>query len=400
MTSENTHRKIRYIGIAVVFLIFSLVSAVLSWRFSEKHREVLEINRADASNFWGGAINQSAPQVTYLLKPARFNKDGKEVEAAEYKYRVPASDIKVKLKLSSRDIGNMTFAGYDVSFDAEYTVENPFDKGYLVNFYFPIPTDVSKLDSFMVTVDGKEYAGDEDYSKYFNPGEKHTIHVSYTSRGLGDWSYGMGNYQGKIPHFRLELTTDFADIAYPEGGMTPTASNIDKNNGRAKLVWEFSNLVASNNIGIVIPRPLDIGKATSGILSFVPLALVFFLGLLLLITAIKDRHLHAMHYLFITAGFFVFHILMSYLVVLVPLGVAFLISTAVSAIMTIGYAVLIRKGWPVIFASALGLLLFQIGFSVAQFFPQIRGLLLALIIITGLGIAMALTARTDWKTKF
>jgi hypothetical protein len=403
--SRGTTRIIRYVWLVVIFIAFSLAALILGARVAIKHSQLTTSNETGVSGRWGGAITQLPPVVTYLFEPERYDKDGNVVKAAVVQRKMPASDISVDLGLSYRQRGQMQFPGYEVAFQATYVVENPFDQILPVYFNFPIPQHSGLLKDFVITVDGEPYRGDQDFSdgvdwqRFLAPGDTHTIRITYTSRGMGDWSYGLSNYQGDISHFKLHLTSNFADIDYPEGSMVPTRMGIDEKEDKAELVWEFTNLVSGQNIGVTIPSPLDVGKATSGILFFVPLALLFFLGLILLLTSIRGMPIHPMHFLFITGGFFVFHILMSYLVVLVPLVWAFVISFAASCLMTMGYAALIRKGWVVVFSTGLGILLFQLGFSLAQFFPNIRGLIIALIIIAGLGLAMGFTARVDWKGK-
>ena len=403
--TKQTSRIARYVGLAIIFIAFSLAAVILGARVVIKHNQLTLSNEMGVSGRWGGAITQLPPVVTYLFEPERYDKDGNVVKAAVIQRKMPASDIAVDLALSYRQRGQMQFPGYEVAFEASYIVENPFDESLPVSFNFPIPQHSGLLKDFIITVDGEPYRGDQDFSdgvdwkKNLAQGDRHTINIAYTSRGMGDWSYGLSNYQGDISLFKLHLKSNFADIDYPEGSMVPTLMSVDETSDSAELAWEFSNLVSGQNIGVTIPRPLNVGKATSGILFFVPFALLFFLGLILLLTSVRGVSLHPMHFLFITGGFFVFHILMSYLVVLVPLVWAFVISLAASCLMTMGYAALIRKGWVVVFSTGLGILLFQLGFSLAQFFPNIRGLIIALIIIAGLGLAMGFTARVDWKGK-
>lgn len=402
---KNPGRVVRYVGLLLIFIAFSIAAAVLGARVAIKHDRVSATNEMGVSGRWGGAISQPAPVVTYLFEPAIYDKEGNIVKYEVVQRKMPASDIDVDLSLSYRQRGQMKFPGYSVAFQATYVVENPFKESLPVYFNFPIPQHSGLLKDFIITVDGEVYKGDQDFSNgvdwqtFMVPGDTHTICIVYTSRGMGDWSYGLSTYQGDISYFRLHLISDFANIDYPEGTMAPEKMEINEDADKADLIWEFENLVSGQNIGVTIPQPVDVGKATASILFFVPLALIFFLGLILILTSIKGMTIHPMHYLFITGGFFVFHILMSYLTQLVPLFWAFGISFTVSAVMTVGYAALIRKGWVVMFSSALGLVLFQLGFSLAQFFPQVRGLMLALIIIAGLGISMGFTARVDWKGK-
>ncbi|MBN2380534.1 hypothetical protein JXM67_12105 [candidate division WOR-3 bacterium] len=407
-----SNKALRYVIIAIIYVVFTLAAVVLGCRIQTKNTNLLVSNRADVYDHWGSAIVQYAPTVSFLFEPARYNDKGELVKEAVMEYETPASDIEVNISSSPRTSGKMRFPGYQVDFNATYVFSNPFDvtlPSYF-NLMLPQDTELESLDSLEITVDGEPYTEDHNYSngidwsKYMLPGETHTITVSYKSRGTGNWEYILSNYHDLIPHLKLRLTTDFLNIDYPVGTKAADTLVIDKDKGSAEFLWVLKNSITGQNIGVVIPEPVDVGKATANIMYFMALGLIFFLGILLLLTSIKDTPLHPMHYLFLTGGFFVFHILMNYLPTLMQEwsgGIiwAFLISVGASALMTLIYATLIRKGKVVIWSSALGLVLFQWGFSLAQFVPKFRGLILALIIIAGLGIAMGFTARVDWKGK-
>ncbi|MBD3285644.1 hypothetical protein GF359_04220 [candidate division WOR-3 bacterium] len=409
---SSSSKALRYVIVAIIYVVFTLAAVVLGCRVQVKNTSVLESNRADVYDHWGSAIAQYAPTISFLFEPARYNSKGELVTDAVMEYETPESNIDVEIISSPRTSGKMRFPGYQVSFNATYVFSNPFDAALPAHFNMMLPqdTELESLDSLEITVDGEIYNEDHNYAngidweKNMAPGETHTITVTYNSRGTGNWEYVLSNYRDLIPLFKLHLTTDFVNIDYPEGTMAADTMVIDKDEGTADLTWTLKNSITGQNIGVVIPEPVDVGKATANIMYFVPLGLIFFLGIILLLTSIKGTPLHPMHYLFLTGGFFVFHVLMSYLPTLMQemaSGVlwAFLISFAASALMTLIYSTLIRKGKVVIWSTALGIALFQVGFSLAQFVPKFRGLILALIIIAGLGIAMGFTARVDWKGK-
>ncbi len=70
---------------------------------------------------------------------------------------------------------------------------------------------------------------------------------------------------------------------------------------------------------------------------FAPVSLLFFFTVLFTVVVLKRIALHPMHYLFIAAGFFAFHILLAYLVDLVDIHRAFWIAAGVSVLLVVGY---------------------------------------------------------------
>ena len=65
---------------------------------------------------------------------------------------------------------------------------------------------------------------------------------------------------------------------------------------------------------------------------------MFFFTVLFTVVVLKKVPLHPMHYLFISAGFFAFHILMAYLVDMINIHAAFWICAAVSVLLVVVHA--------------------------------------------------------------
>ena len=49
-------RVVRYVGIALIFVAFTIAALVLGLRFSTKNKDVLMSNETGVTNRWGGAI--------------------------------------------------------------------------------------------------------------------------------------------------------------------------------------------------------------------------------------------------------------------------------------------------------------------------------------------------------
>ena len=107
-----------------------------------------------------------------------------------------------------------------------------------------------------------------------------------------------------------------------------------------------------------------------------------------------------MHYFFLSASFFSFHLLFAYLVDHLLLELSFLVAAAVSMALVISY--LWRAvGWRfAVIQAGIAQLLFLILFSYAFFFEGYTGLIVTVGAIVTLAVLMQLTARVDWPEVF
>ena len=107
-----------------------------------------------------------------------------------------------------------------------------------------------------------------------------------------------------------------------------------------------------------------------------------------------------MHYLFVAAGFFAFHLLLTYFVGHVNVHLSFLISAVTSVALVTGYlSAALGKKFPWKIAIA-GQLFFLVLFSYSFFIKGITGLTVAIGSVVTLAILMRVTASVDWNKVF
>jgi inner membrane protein involved in colicin E2 resistance len=107
-----------------------------------------------------------------------------------------------------------------------------------------------------------------------------------------------------------------------------------------------------------------------------------------------------MHYLFVTAGFFAFHLLFAYLVDLVNVHLAFTASTITSVGLVTLYlrsALGPRFPWKL---AALGQIVYLVLFSYSFFLEGMTGLTVTIGSVLTLAGLMYATAKLDWTTVF
>jgi inner membrane protein involved in colicin E2 resistance len=166
------------------------------------------------------------------------------------------------------------------------------------------------------------------------------------------------------------------------------------------LKWEASDLITKEGIGVIIPERLNPGPLTSRITYFAPICLLFFFVLVATINVIYKVDIHPMHYLFVAAGFFAFHLLLSYMVGIINIHVAFIISaiTSVTLVTTYLYAALKAKLPLKIIIG--GQLFYLVLFSYTFLLKGVTGLTIAIGSVVTLAVLMKVTANVDWNEIF
>jgi inner membrane protein involved in colicin E2 resistance len=107
-----------------------------------------------------------------------------------------------------------------------------------------------------------------------------------------------------------------------------------------------------------------------------------------------------MHYLFISAGFFAFHILLAYLVDKIEIHYAFWIAAGVSVALVVSYMRLVAGlKFAVVYVGAAHLV-YLVGFSYAFFWTGWTGLTVVIMAIVTLFVLMQATGRLDWNEVF
>ncbi len=316
-----------------------------------------------------------------------------------------ANKVKVELFLEQRRKGLLWFPVFRCGFTGEYSITNnePSSRRFVVHFDFPSPD--ATYDSFKAEIDGQPLnceintANGIDALLTVPSGQTRAFRVQYLSRGVGAWTYKLqsGN-ASRIDKLEMQVTTDFADIDYPEQSISPLKSEISSSG--AILTWQAENLITKHQIGIVMPQKINPGPLVARITFFAPVCLIFFFVALMATAIVGKIDIHPMHYLFVAAGFFAFHLLFAYLVDLVNVHVAFILSTVV----TLGLVNIYLRGtlgagfpWKKI---CLAQVFYLILFSYSFFLKGITGLTITIGSIITLSILMFITRNINWTEFF
>jgi hypothetical protein len=297
--------------------------------------------RASVQELWGQPQTQAAPKVwtTHIEKTSKLNEKGKRViQEIQVTDPVVASKnrIDARLELDPRRKGLLWYSTYRVWFAGDYDVTNTFKDKRKFYVKFAFPTREAIYDNVSLLVNGRQIEPSGDLSQgvestvVLQPAQTAKVHMSYRSQGMDTWHYNFSQDTSvsSVKDFEAVVRTNTEQVDFPSGTVSPDYN--ERAGGGLELRWKSASLVSGFNIGVAMPHKLNPGPFAARLSFFAPVSLLFFFAVLLILGAIKDIRLHPMHYMFLAAAFFAFHLLFSYTVDHVTPFYAFLISSAVS----------------------------------------------------------------------
>jgi inner membrane protein involved in colicin E2 resistance len=129
-------------------------------------------------------------------------------------------------------------------------------------------------------------------------------------------------------------------------------------------------------------------------------SLLFFLTVMVIAGATSGPPLHPMHYWFISAAFFAFHLLLAYLVDHVNLHLAFAVATLTSVTLVATYVRALAGATRLVLTTGAAQIVFLVLFSYAFFLEGFTGLTITIGAIVTLFALMQTTARVAWDEVF
>lgn len=358
---------------------------------------------------WGSPQQQSPPSAVserVVGKVVREVVNGQNIartveETIVTPLALERSRVRVGLDLEQRKKGLLWFPTYRVAFLGDYVFRNTTpSENVTLKLAFPAADAI--YDDLTFIVDGRPVRTNAINGVVAAPvrvpvGGVVRLQTGYRSQGLSNWGYAFGEGVSQVRDFQLDMQTDFEAIDFPPGTLSPTTKSAMKDGW--KLTWRYNNLVTGSRIGMEMPEKIQPGPLAGRISYFAPVSLLFFFFLMFIITTLRRIDLHPMHYFFLAASFFSFHLLLAYLVDHISIHVALVIASVVSLFLVISY-LRIAIGPRFAFVEAgLTQLVYLVGFSYAFFLDGFTGLTITIGAIVTLFVVMQLTARIDWRAK-
>ncbi len=404
--------------IAIIFIFFCSVVAwvVLGGTLVHRTDKAKEFGADAVGQLWGTEQRQRAPRFYYMVAREIEVEAGEGEEPGKIEKRLveepvfvepTGTEVDVDLKLEHRKKGLLWFSTYVVDYRARYSVKNDTPERRKVFVEFSFPATNALYDDFTFRVKDEEVefppnaADSIAASAELAPGETAEVVVGYKSPGLDRWIYSFADGVARVQNFTLNARTDFDDVDFPEGCVSPTAKAKTADGWR--LTWQYKDLVTGYQLGVEMPKKLNPGPIASRMSFFAPVSLLFFFTVLFIVSAVKAGKLpplHPMNYFFLAAAFFAFHLLFAYLADHIDIHLTFLASTLVSCALVFVYVAMARGARYALAYATFPQLMFLVLFSYAFFYPGYTGLVITVGAIVTLAVLMVATARVDWAGKF
>lgn len=411
----------RLTAILFIFCCCTFAWFVLGVSVAHRTGEYDYMLEAEVMRLWGGRHVQGAPQAWIQVIEERTETIAEENDAGETVTRhvtkeverwvpvaIASSDIDVTLQLEHRRKGLIWYDLYEIDFDAAYTLFAPdvVEGPLRVTFTFPSPEAI--YDGFTFHVAGQDGRADDLQGAVvvvldgIEAGQEVPIEIGYRSRGLDTWTYAFREQGvGQVRDFNLTMMTDFTEVDFPAGTISPTdRGELGGGDPAELIVWRFDNLVTGKRIGVDLPNKLNPGPLTRRVTFFAPVSLLFFLTVMVILGITLGHNLHPMHYFFLSTAFFSFHLLLAYLVDHISVHLAFVIAAVVSMSLVISYLRVVVGTHFAVLPAGLAQLVYLVLFNYAFFFQGFTGLTITVGAIVTLFALMQLTAKVDWEQAF
>mgnify|MGYP000434846179 CR=1 FL=1 len=238
--------------ITAIIFIYLLASA--GWIFlgeTTAHRSGESSGKlsGEVAELWGKAVVQKAPSIVddMAKEPVQLGAD--------------ASRIRVHLDLDYRRRGLVWYPTYLCRFEAAYRLDNHEQRARDLRLHLDFPDAAGTYENFSVTIDDQQLrtpvdpATGVDALVALEPGQTKTVKIAYMTRGLWEWRYCPGSHIGRIHDLDLEITTDFEEVDYPLGALSPTSST-KASGGGTTLIWKTGDVITRKDIGVVVPERL------------------------------------------------------------------------------------------------------------------------------------------------
>ncbi|GAB5518383.1 MAG: hypothetical protein RhofKO_06340 [Rhodothermales bacterium] len=419
--------------LAVGFIYFCTVIGwvILGGSVTYRSQTQDEGIRMEVGQLWGGAQVQQAPSVHRVSRvrasevpveasaterEAAAYRASREVEAAAvdptndsraYVMRyepvsLTESNIQVGMDVEHRRKGLLWYGTYTVGFEGAYRFENTTAETGAFRFRFPLAAGGAVYDNFTLRIDGQMLSdvpitdGSAVQVLTLEPGAVALVEVAYGSQGLDDWRYDFGYQVSQVRDFNLSIRAGFDDIDFPAGTLSPTQKKAIE--GGWALGWSYDRLFADADIGLEVPQKLNPGPWVSRVTFFAPVSLFLFFFVLFILSLTRGVHLHPMHYFFLSAAFFSYHLLLAYLVDHFSVYAALIISAVVSMGLVISYMRRVTSPRFALVETGITQFIYLVLFSCTFFLDGYTGLAVTVLSVITLFIAMQLTSHIDWST--
>jgi len=401
----------KIIAIVMIFIFTVVAWMILGASNLARTDKSFSSLKGQVANLYGSRLNIESPRCytkTAKLREETVNNVTRTVEYFEYQnHELIKSDIVINVYLDQRKKGNLWFPTFKARFEGKYTFLIEQEDHNDIYLFSTLGSANSIYNNLYLNINNKDI---DNILPLVNrqdmpviPLDDNTVQliISYEATGMEDIHYLITtnrNNIAQINDFNLVISTDFELHDFPSDMMSPT--HTTKKEKGYDLVWELNKTITGKNIGLIIPNKLNPGQIITRVSFFAPVSLLFFFTVLFMFSVILKVNLHPMHFFFLAATFFSFHLMFSYFSDQLDIYLSFFISAVISLILTVTYMRLISpKKLAFIYSPAIQFI-YLIVFSFSFFFDGITGIIVTICSVITLFIIMQVTGKIDWDEEF
>ena len=316
-------------GIGLAVLALALGWSLFSDRLMQRANRA-DAASADESRLWGGPLLQPHPSVRWRRADAATA----ELSSGE----IARSDVAVDLGTEYRRRGLVEFPCYEAGFDGRYDFKNPSSEPAFVAFAVGMPAkgESLMLRDLKLLVDGKEDPAHTEYTpdRVVWTGQlagNSTGHfeLAYHARGLERFGYQLQSActgQGcpttaivkPVTAFTLQMQVRGAkgQLDRVAGWMAPTSETTSPQG--MQLEWSVDRLLTAMDLGVVLPDDRGISASLAKLMNNAPWFYLLYAAGLLYALASVPRRPRTVHVLGLSAGYFLYFPLATYLTTFLP----------------------------------------------------------------------------------
>lgn len=387
----------RILALAVIFVCTSVAWFLLAGAVFFRTYGAQQVLGSRVATTWGAPLRQKPPVAcSGLAQPLALT----------------ASRVDVDVDLQPRQKGLLWYATYALAFRGTYTFEASPAGDTAVTLRLPLPAADAVYDNIVLDVDGAPVRWEREPARPDappalavtippHPGGPITLRAAYRTRGQDTFTYDIGD-RAAARDFTLTATTNFAGYDVPDNALSPTSVTERSGPGSPgkTLTWRFDNIVSGQPVTLALPQKLQPGPVVGRISLFAPVSLLLFFFVMFVITVVRGVDLHPMNYFFLATAFFAFHLLLAYLVDVIPVAPAFAIASVVSVGLVVSYLRLVAGVRFALYTAGAAQLVYLVLFSAAFFVEGLTGLAVTLVSVATLFVTMQVTGRIRWGAKF
>ncbi len=403
---------LRGFALISIFVTTSIAWLVLGVVTSERSNTQSWALRSAVTDLWGADLRIAAPKLTF----ARIEAQTRTEQVTDDQGRVSTHQItedvtirtaraasKTRIRLDVDDDvrrkGLTWFPLYDVALDGSWVYRHEGDKSGWLEIAWSFPQVDGFYDDFELMVDGEVQrpSGERGFAiqQAVVPGQEVLISLRFASRGQESLIFQPSDGVSELEDFELVMSTDFADIDFPGGTLSP--SDRSRVGEGWELQWKFERMLTGKDMGVIVPSPVQPGELSSSMSLSAPFSLGLFMVWITALGLLRGIEVHPINHAFLAGAFFSFHLLFAYVVDHMPVEWAFALCSAVSVGLVVSYLRLVVSPRFALVEAGLAQLVYLVGFALAHFWDGMTGLTLTVIGIATLFVLMQLTGRIQWS---